>query len=80
LVHSYWFLDKREKPETANQRPETKSLNKSGKKGCHAKISMYSIFGSCQCFSSRSKEKKRPIKSRMITAQLGRAPAFLFLR
>ncbi|MDP3283213.1 MAG: hypothetical protein Q8M56_02155, partial [Desulfobacterales bacterium] len=37
LVHSYWFLVKREKPETTNQRSEAKVLNKSGQRGCYAK-------------------------------------------
>jgi len=26
LVYSFWFLVKKEKPETTNQRPENKSL------------------------------------------------------
>jgi hypothetical protein len=29
------------KPETTNQRPETKPLNKSGKRGCYTKVSQY---------------------------------------
>jgi len=44
LVHSYWFLVKREKPETTNQRSETKSLNKSGKRGRYAKVSIYVVL------------------------------------
>jgi len=31
---------KREKPETTNQKPETESLNKSGKRGRCAKVSI----------------------------------------
>ena len=37
MVTGYWLKVK--KPETTNQRPETKSLNKSGKGVRYAKVS-----------------------------------------
>jgi hypothetical protein len=40
MVTGSWL---KEKPETTNQKPETKSLNKSGKRGCYAMVSMYAF-------------------------------------
>jgi len=70
-----WLKEKNQKQQTRDRKPNLYSNR--AKKGVMQRFRCTASLAAVRVFITQQR-KKRPVKSRMITAQLCSAPAFLF--